>query len=164
MAAKIDPALENITDDLSDTTTDRATHRVEVFQTQLCSLLEEAISVPEYISTAVQIIENAKGNIQIADVLSQLNVSPRQLRRSFKKIVGVTPKYFAKVLQMNKLLQALYSNDNDTLNKLGQEAGFYDQAHFINVMQQFFSSSPRAFLQSSEPLLAVFLAESRNCL
>ncbi|MEL7223598.1 MAG: AraC family transcriptional regulator [Cyanobacteria bacterium J06576_12] len=161
LSTQIDQVLENTTDQ-SGNTCDRTAHRIKIFQEQLCHLLEGVVSVPEYISRTVNLIESVDGNIQVSDISSQLNISPRQLRRNFKKIVGVSPKYFAKVLQMNKLLFALYSGDYDTLGKLGQEAGFYDQSHFVNAMQQFFAASPHDFIRSSEPLLSVFLGKSRN--
>lgn len=160
LTAQIDSVLA-ATNDLPDSC-DRATHRLAIFQEQLSTLISGAVSVPNYVSQAVNLIEAVDGGIQVADLAQQLEVSPRQLRRKFKEIVGITPKYFAKVLQMNRSLLALYSQDLETLTSLAQDAGFYDQAHFINVMQQFFGQSPQEFLDSSEPILATFLGKSRS--
>ena len=136
--------------------------RLEIFQQQLDSLAKNAASVPDYVRQTVQAIERVDGCLKIADAFEHLSASPRQIRRKFKEIVGVSPKYFAKVLQLNKALFALYTQDSAILSTLAQDAGFYDQAHFIGVMQQFFASSPKEFLKSSEPLLSTFLGQSRS--
>ena len=160
LTAQIDRVLATIQD--LPRNSDRVSHRLEVFQKQLSTLADRAVKVPDYISNAVDLIEAVNGGIQVADLAVQLEVSPRQLRRKFKEIVGITPKYFAKVLQMNSALQALFSQDSETLTTLAQDSGFYDHAHFINVMQQFFGQNPKDFLDSSEPLLSTFLGKSRG--
>ena len=162
LAVHIDQKLATVKDLLD--ADNRTSHRVDIFQSQLSTLVSGALTVPGYISNTVEWIEKVDGNIQVSDIAEHLQISPRQLRRKFKEIVGITPKYFAKVLQINKSLLALYSGDYETLGALAQETGFYDQAHFINAMQQFFAASPQEFIQSSEPLLSVFLGQSRRCL
>ena len=160
VAAPIDRILATVSDE-SDCS-DRVTHRLDIFQQQLCTLASNAENVPDYVKDTVEAIEREHGCIKVTDVFESLSVSPRQIRRRFKEIVGIPPKYFAKVLQVNQALFALYTQNKAMLSALAQEAGFYDQAHFIGVMQKFFAASPREFLDSSEPLLSVFLGQSRN--
>ncbi|MEM9567269.1 MAG: helix-turn-helix domain-containing protein [Cyanobacteria bacterium P01_E01_bin.34] len=160
LAAPIDRVLATFAN--PDDSGDRTTHRLKIFQQQLCVHANNALSVPDYISKTVIAIENADGCLKVSDVFQAVPASARQIRRKFKEIVGVSPKYFAKVLQINKALLALYAKDEVTLSTLAQEAGFYDQAHFVHAMQQFFTTSPRDFLESSEPLLSTFLGQSRR--
>ncbi|MEM9535623.1 MAG: helix-turn-helix domain-containing protein [Cyanobacteria bacterium P01_E01_bin.45] len=159
-AAPIDRTLATISDDPQSG--DRITHRLDIFQQQLCALASNAAPVPDYVKELVNEIEKVDGGLKVADAIVNLSVSPRQVRRKFKEIVGIPPKYFAKVLQLNKAMFALYTRDQATLSVLAQDAGFYDQAHFIHVMQQFFAANPKIFLDSGEPLLSVFLGQSRN--
>ena len=140
---------------------DRVGPRLEFFIEFLTYLSQYSAETPDYVKEAIEQIESRHGSVKIADIIPTLGVSQRQLDRSFKKIVGVRPKYFASVLQLNKALEAMFANDEQYLTTLAQQAGYYDQAHFIKVMQKFFGQGPQAFLQSDDDLLSTFLGKSR---
>jgi AraC-like DNA-binding protein len=83
-------------------------------------------------------------------------------RRRFTHVVGVGPKFFGQILQINWVVSLLYADDTPSLTEIAHEAGFYDQAHFNHAMQQFFSEGPREFLQSDHVFFKAFLGESRK--
>jgi len=143
-------------------TSDRAAPRLAAFLDFLNVLAASPKEAPAYVHDCAAEIERNDGAIKIASIIEQLDVSRRQLDRSFTKIVGITPKYFASILQLNKALEAMFSNDEEYLTALAQKAGYYDQAHFIHVMQKFFNRSPQEFLQSDTELMATFLGKSRS--
>lgn len=123
-----------------------------------------AQSAPEdpIVEAAVGMFEAANGAIRIAEMSRQLGVTPRELNRRFARIVGLPPKYFGQTLQINWVVDLLYSNDTDSLTQLAHEAGFYDQAHFNHAVQRFLKQGPKAFLMSDHAALKSFLVEARR--
>lgn len=132
------------------------------FQNLLTELIPNKVEVPEYLSKAVDQIEAVHGQIKISTVLEKLNISQRQLDRKFKEVVGISPKYFARVLQLNRAIQALLENDKEYMLYAADQGGFYDQAHFGRTMQEFMTLSPLEFLSSEEHMLFDFLGKSRK--
>ncbi len=137
-------------------------HWPSAFQHALLSSVDEARPDVDYVAAAAAAIEHSNGLTQVSDICRDLNVSERQLRRRFTEIVGVTPKYFAKMLQLNTAMEALFNDDRAHLTKLAHGAGYYDQPHFVRVMQQFHGQGPREFLDSDHVYLADFFRDTRR--
>ncbi len=117
---------------------------------------------PVYIvDKAVNLIEGARGDIRISDIAQSIGVNERTLTRQFRDIVGLPPKFYARVVQMNTVLGMLMSNDDQSLAALAQECGYFDQSHFNKAMLHFFQQAPREFLDGDNEVLKVFLAKSR---
>lgn len=125
-------------------------------------LAEHALPEDPVVERAVALFETSNGAVRIAEVCDELGVGPRELNRRFTRIVGVSPKFFGRVMQINWVVGLLYANDTAKLAQIAQEAGFYDQAHFNHAMQRFFREGPREFLQSDHPAFRSFLAASRR--
>ena len=114
------------------------------------------------VENAVALFEDANGAIRVSDVCKQLSADPRQLNRRFNHIVGVSPKFFGQVLQINWVLGLLYFNDTATLTDIAHDTGFHDLSHLHRAMRRFFSECPREFLQSDHVLFKTFLGASRR--
>ena len=125
-------------------------------------LAERALPGDPPIERAVEMFEAANGAVRVAAICAEVGLSPRQFNRRFTHIVGVGPKFFGQILQINWVVSLLYANDMATLTEIAHETGFYDQAHFNHAMRQFFSEGPRAFLQSDHVFFKAFLGESRK--
>lgn len=126
------------------------------------ALAERALPGNPLVEAAVASFERAHGAVRVADVCKQLSVEPRRLNRLFTHIIGVSPKFFGQILQINWVVGLLYSNDTATLTEIAHEAGFYDQSHFHRAMQRFFQEGPSDFLRSDHILFKEFLGKSRR--
>lgn len=125
-------------------------------------LSETPHAVPDYLVHGVAQFEQDHGRVQVAKVCQNLDISERQFSRCFTEIVGLSPKYFSRVLQMNKALSALLEGDRGYLINIANAAGYFDESHFIRVIQEFFKNSPQRFLNSHQETLFSFLGKSRN--
>jgi AraC-like DNA-binding protein len=126
------------------------------------ALAKNALPADDVVEAAVDLFEAHNGAIRVADVCGQVGIGPRQLNRRFTQIVGLTPKLFGQILQINWVVGMLYFNDSEKLTEIAQGAGFYDQAHFNHAMQRFFQEGPRAFLRSDHVAFKTFLGASRR--
>jgi AraC-like DNA-binding protein len=125
-------------------------------------LAERARPADVEVEQAVAMFEAANGAVRVSSICDEIGLSARQLNRRFTHIVGVGPKFFGQILQINWVVSLLYANDTGSLTEIAHEAGFYDQAHFNHAMRQFFSEGPREFLQSDHVFFKAFLGESRK--
>lgn len=64
----------------------------------------------------------------------------------FRKTVGVTPKYFQRILRFNCILPKVQKQEVISWPQISADCGFYDQAHFIKEFKAFSGYNPKTFL------------------
>lgn len=69
-------------------------------------------------------------------------ISQRQLRRLFEYYIGDSAKTFAKVVRFQNIFRAKPSTQSLRHNRLFDDAGYYDQAHFIKEFKNFYGVTP----------------------
>jgi len=121
-----------------------------------------AEEAPDYLHRMIQDIEVAHGDVRLSDLIVASGVSERKARDDFSRLVGLPPKQFAKLLQVNHAFGALMSLGEKRLAELALECGFSDQAHMTRTFGEFLGSSPVRFAEDIEPTLAKFVGYSRD--
>lgn len=102
-------------------------------------------------------IEAHDGRIGVAELAESLDVTPRHLRRVFSREVGISPKAYAKTVQLNTVISTLQSGETKAMQQIALNHGYYDQAHFIKDFSRLVGSNPTDFLVSGDPFLEMFL-------
>jgi AraC-like DNA-binding protein len=159
--AKVSPNCARALSPLPSLAAGSVQARVGAFQDVLCGLVDEAEPPIEHLEQAVSMIECASGLVRIAELCRTLGISQRHLARTFTDVVGIGPKYFAKVVQLNTTLGALLSGDREQITSLAHDFGYSDHAHFVHVMRELLRMGPTTFLDSHDDVLATFLARSQ---
>lgn len=72
----------------------------------------------------------------IEDMSARVNISRRQLERRFQQEVGLTLVHLKQLQRVRRARQLISLNPHLPLADIAQEAGFYDQAHFIRQFQK----------------------------
>jgi AraC-like DNA-binding protein len=69
---------------------------------------------------------------KLESLYETLNVSPRTIERRFLKMVGLTPKFFARVQRHQRAVRELSTTDDAfSMAALAHHLHYADQAHFI---------------------------------
>ena len=132
-------------------------HILEALQKQL----EHRIAPIEWLDiTMLEIFKN-NGAVSMSDLVNKTSLSTRHFRRKFKQIVGISPKYFCKVIQLNSVFEIIKSGNEDKLHVLALDNGYYDQAHFINDFSRLIGESPVNFLNGEFVQLKSYLGRNR---
>ena len=87
----------------------------------------------------------------------ELNVSERQFNRKFSEIVGISPKYFIRIIQINYAMQCALSDDREYFSMIAAMSGYHDESHFIKTAKGFFHQSPKDFLNSNQEIWFEFI-------
>lgn len=100
-----------------------------------------------YAKEAVNHIFLSNGTIKLDELSHKLGYSQKQVERIFTTHIGFTPKKFSKIVQFQNSLSLLKSNDFPFI-EIAQNAGYFDQSHFINSFKKFTNYTPEQFLES----------------
>lgn len=105
---------------------------------------------------ATQLIIEKKGDISIRDIQKKVNLSERSLERYFFSHIGLSPKFYSRVIRFAYIFQLAQVNKIDWLDIVYQ-AGFYDQSHFIRNFKEFTGEDPSTYGFSKDNLANLFL-------
>ena len=108
---------------------------------------------------AIDIMLFHNGNISIAKVAASLSVSTRTLGRLFSQQVGLSPKNYSKIIQLNAVFTSLAKNNPAKIQSLANEYGYFDHSHFIRDFRRFIGAKPKDFLQSKNQFLKTYLGK-----
>src|SRR5262249_17361757 len=94
------------------------------------------------IQCAAKLLHRAKGECRIADLANYCQVSVRQLERGFRRVIGTSPKVFARTVRFEQAQRRLMFDPDADLTQLAYECGYFDQAHFIKDFKAFAGKTP----------------------
>jgi AraC-like DNA-binding protein len=103
-----------------------------------------------------QILQN-NGLVRIEDLSGQLNISRRSLERYFSANVGMSPKYYARVLRFNYAFGLKRANPALDWFDIIYDCGYFDQTHFIKDFRHFTGQPPVAFYSKPHPIESVYV-------
>jgi AraC-like DNA-binding protein len=89
----------------------------------------------------------------------RVGVSERHLRNLFAREVGLSPKHFARISRLRKVL-ALAGRRQWAA--VAEDAGFFDQAHMISDFRALMGVSPAAYLAGKLPAVTPCTALTRS--
>ncbi len=112
---------------------------------------------PSLCEHAVDELLACGGRMEISALSERYGVSQRHLQRVFRREVGVPPKAFAKIIQINEVVALLQAGEQEAMNQLALANGYYDQAHFVRDFTRLVGSNPGQFVASRDPFLRLFL-------
>ena len=86
---------------------------------------------------------------QIQHMAHSLHISRRQLQRLFQNHFGYSPRFYAKVMRFNQLVNRLHPAKS--LIETALEHGYYDQAHMSREIKQLSGVTPSQLIPLSVP-------------
>lgn len=130
-----------------------------VLQEYVLKKLQEKNLMLGEIEHVLQIIYDQYGQISVPELAKKVSLSERTFRRNFTKTIGLSPKYYAKIIQLNHVFNSIKTNNEKEIYQIALESGYYDQSHFINDFQKYIGQSPNNFLQSGHDFLRTYLGK-----
>lgn len=131
--------------------------RIKILSQVLIDLVDNSLVPIVWLDNAIASIYRCNGNISVNELVIASGLSNRHFSRVFSEIVGVPPKYFCKVIQLNSIFEVINTSDTNNLLQLALEYGYYDQAHFINDFKKLIGDSPERFLMSKDAYVKEYL-------
>jgi AraC-like DNA-binding protein len=82
---------------------------------------------------------------KVGDTGAELGLSPRTFTRRFRDHTGLTPKRFARIQRLQRLLAAVEPDRPADWARLAAEHGYCDQAHLIDDFRELTGVTPGAY-------------------
>lgn len=108
------------------------------------------------VQKGVEWILKSKGTGTVQELCRVMDLSERQAERLFQKYVGLSPKFYSRIMRFNAIFQLL-AERNPSWAELAYEAGFADQSHFIRNFKAFTGEDPSAYGFDEKTLANFFL-------
>jgi len=106
--------------------------------------------------TVVETILRSKGTASIGEICRRAKISERNLERLFRYHVGLTPKYFSRIIRFSNIFQSLKEGDPSWVD-VAYLNGYYDQSHFIRDFKAFTGEEPSRYLFQHPTIANFFL-------
>jgi AraC-like DNA-binding protein len=117
-------------------------------------LVQTATNSP--VTAAIDLVFKLNGMVTVKELAEVANVSERQLERLFKRYVGLTPKYYARIIRFNYIFQLIQAK-SITWAEVVYQASYYDQSHFIRDFKAFTGEDPTAYYFDEDNMANFFL-------
>lgn len=91
-----------------------------------------------------------RASVPVSQVALRLGLSPRTLERRFSSQVGISPKRFARVDRLQKVLRAVRRPSKPDWCALAVEHGYTDQAHLIHDFRDLADITPSEYKPHSQ--------------
>lgn len=88
-------------------------------------------------------IQNYKGQLNVKTLAQRHCTTIRQLERSFKQQIGISPKEFINLVRYQFTLSKIQNNNtNRSLLDIAFECGYYDHSHLTNEVKRYTGTAP----------------------
>jgi AraC-like DNA-binding protein len=126
-----------------------AVERVRALERVLAARVSpDAVAAHHDVDEAIRRIVEAGGSLGITRLAPALGVTRQHLARRFAQLVGVSPKTFARVVRLGRVIErarAAPAGEAINWSALALELGFYDQAHLVDEFRELTGVSPAAW-------------------
>ena len=119
---------------------------IVILESQLLRWLRKYRRMEAEIDRAATQLYYGHADCRVEDLVSSGRISRRQLERTFKSAMGLSPKAFQRLARFQQTVRDLLLVPSRGGLDTALAHGYYDQSHFIRDFESFAQVSPTAFL------------------
>lgn len=127
--------------------------RIEKTEAFLSPFLKDISGEP--VEKCLKILHQNHGTLTMSNLCSEVHITERQLQRLFGRYVGVSPKYYSRILRFNHIF-SLIQGGKVAWADVVFLSGYYDQSHFIRDFKIFTGEDPTAYVFQANNLTNFF--------
>ncbi len=116
--------------------------RFDILEQVLLTTLGQPTLDP-VVASAVAQLQSEPSLVRIPDLAREVGLSQSALERRFNQFVGATPKRFAELVRLQRVLRLQASGAKPS--GIAHEAGYYDQSHFSRDFRRFVGLTPENY-------------------
>lgn len=105
---------------------------------------------PEYLLTFIELLQKEPVS-NLNRIMDSYPTTQKQLIQHFKKYVGLTPKYYHRILRFNEILKIINKNESLSWTEVAYSCDYSDQSHFIKEFTLFSGFNPLKFIKMDFP-------------
>jgi AraC-like DNA-binding protein len=136
----------------ADTTKSRIIHVEKVLTKRIGS-----VSQSPFVERASREIAKTKAFVKVDELVKNLGTNSKTLERHFNREVGITPKFYSRVVRFQRVLQRLNCANTKSWADLAYSFNYSDQAHFIKDFKEFAGATPSSFIKQNNQMSDSFV-------
>ncbi|MBC8755243.1 AraC family transcriptional regulator [Kordia sp. YSTF-M3] len=82
-------------------------------------------------------------------IIDSYSKTQKHLIDQFKKYIGLTPKYYQRILRFNEILQQIHQSEKIEWSQVAYQCEYADQSHFIKEFKHFSGLNPQKFIKQN---------------
>lgn len=119
--------------------------RVRIVEDMLLQRVSQALPRSRMLRAADLMIRS-QGRSNLVEMASSLGLSDSSWRRHFTTQIGVAPKRYSRMLRFHHAVGLKRDEPRLSWTDVCQEAGYYDQSHFIAEFREMGGAAPSRFM------------------
>ena len=120
--------------------------KFEIASNWLTSRFKSSKEAPEYLLTFTDRLQNEPVS-KLNEIIESYPSTQKQLIQHFKKYVGLTPKYYHRILRFNEILHKIKQREKIAWAEVAYSCDYSDQSHFIKEFFLFSGFNPQEFIK-----------------
>lgn len=140
-------AFREYTEQLREATATQA--QVQLTENFLLRMLQKNDQASPYLQSAAELIRKNNGEISVDELSRKVFISPRQLEREFKNVMGMSPKMYMRIARLHQAQRLLRQQRFTNLAQLSYHCGYSDQSHFIRDFKKITGVAPTRFVEQA---------------
>lgn len=120
--------------------------KFEIAVTWLTSRFDSRKEAPEYLLTFTDRLQKEPVS-NLNEIIGSYPSTQKQLIQHFKKYVGLTPKYYHRILRFNEILNKIKQREKISWAEVAYSCDYSDQSHFIKEFFLFSGFNPQEFIK-----------------
>ena len=105
----------------------------------------------------VHLIQQQQGRVSVESIAHQVGVSRRTIEKQFVEKVGLSPKFYSRMMRFTAVQQYLALHPHACWLDITHHFGYYDQSHLVKDFHSFAGSSPLAYTSLDKFLVERFV-------
>lgn len=111
---------------------------------------------------SVKDLIESNGSLSLKELRDRYSISERSMERYFKEYIGVSPKFYSRILRFSHIFKLLQEDQDPDWVDISLQAGYYDQSHFIKNFKEFTGDNPSDYPFFEKNMANFFLHEHKN--
>ena len=132
---------------------------ISICESSFSHIIENCAETKGGIELALQLVFQRNGMVTVQELCDHCHRGERQLERLFSKYVGLSPKFFARIIRFSYIFQVMQEK-TPSWSDVVHKAGFYDQSHFIKNFKAFTGEDPSSYLFDDPTFANFFMNKS----
>jgi AraC-like DNA-binding protein len=125
-----------------------ASERLTILARHLLARAAHAQSDDLLVNESLRLLRGQLRTIRLPWLLKQLGLSERQFERRFRKVVGLSPHRYLRILRFQEALRLMRARRFDRMSDLACDLNYADQPHFTKEIKEFSGYTPTHLLQT----------------
>jgi AraC-like DNA-binding protein len=126
--------------------------KFEILLSAFMAHAPRALELHPAVACALARFQNGS-RVTVAATAQRAEVSQKKLIRLFTEQVGMTPKLYLRIARFSHVIRDLHARSRIGWGDVVEQAGYYDQSHFIHDFRAFSGFAPTQWLKQRGPYM-----------